>query len=330
MSKVTIEDISRHTGLSRGTVSRALNNRPDISAQTKQRVLEACRDLKYVPSHAARSLATGRCYAVAVVVEDLRTPFSTSLLRGVLDRAQAEMYAVHVSELGADPVAAVHHLCTVANERVDGVLLGAELTGELTGQLTESLDKRPLVACADVSATTCDTFLPDYVEAGRLVARRMLRGPGEDVLYVHEEGTTASARRLDGFREICSENGTDPDRVTVSVGAPGADRLEAVRERLRAVRAVAASDDFLAIEVMCLAREVGRQPGRDLAVIGQGNTLVGTRISPALTTVDPCGEEIGRRAMDMAVQRVTKARQDAAQRTLVAPLLIERDSTRTL
>ena len=76
MGKVTIEDISRSTGLSRGTVSRALNDRPDISAQTKQRVLEACLRLKYVPSHAARSLATGRRYAVAVLVDDLRTMFA--------------------------------------------------------------------------------------------------------------------------------------------------------------------------------------------------------------------------------------------------------------
>ena len=54
MRKVTIEDISRDTGLSRGTVSRALNDRPDISTRTKQRVLETCRKLNYVPSFAAR------------------------------------------------------------------------------------------------------------------------------------------------------------------------------------------------------------------------------------------------------------------------------------
>ncbi len=69
MARITIEDISRQTGLSRGTVSRALNDRPDISRQTKQRVLEACRKLNYLPSHAARSLATGRSFAVAVLVD---------------------------------------------------------------------------------------------------------------------------------------------------------------------------------------------------------------------------------------------------------------------
>jgi DNA-binding LacI/PurR family transcriptional regulator len=100
MHKVTIEDISRDTGLSRGTVSRALNDRPDISPKTKQIVLESCRKLNYVPSHAARSLATGRNYAVAALVDNLESPFSAGFLRGAIDHARQAHYVVHVVELG--------------------------------------------------------------------------------------------------------------------------------------------------------------------------------------------------------------------------------------
>ncbi|RMF85876.1 MAG: LacI family transcriptional regulator, partial [Planctomycetota bacterium] len=90
MGKVTIEDISRETGLSRGTVSRALNDRPDISAKTKRRVLEACRKLNYVPSYAARSLATGRRYAIAVIINSLTDPYDAEFARGVIAQGEAE------------------------------------------------------------------------------------------------------------------------------------------------------------------------------------------------------------------------------------------------
>ena len=71
MPKVTIDDISRETGLSRGTISRALNDRSDISDATKQRVMAACAKLHYTPSFAARSLATGRNLALAAVMGPL-------------------------------------------------------------------------------------------------------------------------------------------------------------------------------------------------------------------------------------------------------------------
>ncbi|MCK4342633.1 MAG: LacI family DNA-binding transcriptional regulator [Phycisphaerae bacterium] len=328
MGKITIEDISRETELSRGTVSRALNDRPDISTKTKQRVLEACRKLNYVPSHAARSLATGRCYAVAVVVDDLRSAFAGCFLRGVLARARDERYAVHAFELGADPQTAVEHLCTVASERVDSVLLATSLPTDLARQLTAAMEARPLVTCDLIEGIACDTFAPDHVEAGRLAARHIIQDDIADIVYVHETGSATASKCLAGFHEICRERGLAPDQLTIEVAASGTDRLEPVRDRLAEARAVAASNDYLAIDLMLLCCEMGRIPARDIAIIGQGNELVGTCISPTLTTVDLCGEEIGRRAMDLAVQRISKTRQDAPQHIQVPPLLIVRESTR--
>ena len=60
--------------------------------------------------------------------------------------------------------------------------------------------------------------------------------------------------------------------------------------------------------------------------MGQGNELVGSRMSPGLTTIDFCGEEIGRRALDIALQRVSQARQDAPEHTLVPPVLVVRET----
>jgi LacI family transcriptional regulator len=332
--KITIEDISRHTGLSRGTVSRALNDRPDISEQTKRRVLEACNQLKYVPSHAARSLATGRRYAVAILVDDLRSMFSGSFLRGAIKRARAHHYAVHVSELGSDPESALEHLRSLVSERVDTVLLGTWLRPELAQQVAESTGDRPLVTTYPLESSAADLVAPDFMEAGRLAARHLLRGHETNVLYVQGVNTPVADLRRQGFHEVCREAGMDPDAMTLSIGPRVSDadreRTEMLRSRLSGVRAVAASDDFVALEAMLVAAQGGRMPGRDLAILGQGNEQFGAQISPGLTSVDFAGEEIGMRAMDLALQRVTKARQDAPQQTLVPPVLVQRESTENL
>jgi LacI family transcriptional regulator len=333
MSKVTIEDISRHTGLSRGTVSRALNDRPDISQHTKERVLDACRELSYVPSHAARSLATGRRYAVAVLVDDLRCGYATGFLRGVISRARTERYAVHVSELEPEPEQALSHLRALVSERVDALLLATPLRPELQPHLAEIAGGRPLVAPMPIGPAPCDVLAPDYVEAGRLAASHLLDDGGGNVLYVHQTGCNNAAQRLAGFQDASRSVGLNPQQITVEVtprGIADPERLAAVRARLGDVRGVATSDDFLALEVMLLCVQAGRMPGQDVAVVGQGNELAGARVSPTLTTVDFCGEEIGRRALDLALQRVTKARQDGPQQTLVPPKLIMRESTRLL
>jgi DNA-binding LacI/PurR family transcriptional regulator len=335
MAKVTIEDISRQTGLSRGTVSRALNDRPDISELTKQRVLEACRELKYVPSHAARSLATGRRYAVAVVVDDLHCALSCGILRGVMSRARSEHYVVHVSELGADPENALDHLAAIINERVDGVLLAGTFSREAVQRITTAAGERPFVACTPLPGVIGDTLAPDHVEAGRLAARHIFQCVRNDisaVLYVYDEDGAAAAQQRMGFDEVCRMAGGTPEASTLQV-SPGAGgdprRLEALRSRLPAVRGVVASSDLLAVEVLVLAMQAGREPGRDIAIMGQGNDVLGRRIVPALTTIDFSGEEIGRRALDLALQRLAKTRHDAAQQVLVPPLLVERASTRT-
>ena len=333
MHKVTIEDISRHTGLSRGTVSRALNDRPDISQQTKERVLEACRELHYSPSHAARSLATGRRYAVAILVDDLQSVFASAFARGVIARAQAEHYAVHVSELGAEPERAIEHLRALVSERVDSLLLATPLRPDLAQRVAEFMSERPLVAVAPLPGFACDVLGPDYAEAGRLAARHLLRGSAPDVLYVHQDSSAAGQLRRTGFEEVCQAAGLNPAQISIEVPPPRADqadRLAAVRARLGNVRALAASDDFLALELMLLCSSAGRSPGNDLAILGQGNESVGTRISPTLTTIDYCGTEIGQRALDIALQRVMNTRQDAPQQVSVAPLLIARETTRLL
>lgn len=330
MSKVTIEDISRQTGLSRGTVSRALNDRPDISEQTKQRVLEACRQLNYVPSQAARSLATGRTFAVAVVVDTIDDVHATAFARGVICRAEAANYVVQVIELGAEAEGRAARLQRLSRERIDAVLFAGTAEAALLPALQEAVANRVGASASPLEGLACDVFRADYREAGRVAARHLLDVAGDSILYVHAVNAHEAGTRRDGFMEVAGQRGIDAGAITIdySSGENGDDLGPLLAGRLEGVRGIAATDDFAAVQVMLEVARTGRTPGRDVLIVGQGNERVSARITPALTTVDLAHEEMGSRAMETVLQRLGNLRMDAAQDTAIAPLLIERASTR--
>ncbi len=331
MGKITIEDISRYTGLSRGTVSRALNDRPDISPQTKQKVLDACKKLNYVPSAAARSLATGRSYAVAVLVDDLRNPIVAEFLSGVIARSIADRYAVHVLELGPDQPTATGRLRALSLERIDAVLLCALFDGGLAQMMSESPDARPIVAIHPLAGISCDVLAPDHVEVGRLLATHLIPLSGTKTIYITDAMGEDTHARVSGFREAFRGAGLDVNGAVVDLprrSASGDDRWSAIADRLTGAVGVAADSDALATQAIVALERLGRRVGENVFVAGVGNTLLCELLTPALTSVDLSMAEIGRRAMETALQRISKSRMDAPQSTAVAPLLVARGSTR--
>lgn len=323
MRKVTIEDISQRTGLSRGTISRALNNRPDISEKTKQRVLDACRELNYVPNHTARSLATGRNLACAVVVDDLSRSFCAAYLRGVIRAAEEVNYSIQVVELGGDPAAARERVRMLAAYRIDGVLMGCALTPELATELRGAQGARVTGACHPLDGVPADVISPDYAEAGRLLGRLLLISRRcASPLYLHNPRTEGAGDLLDGFQQVCREHGAAPEAVTVAVGGGAETPVE--RERLQRADGIACSDDCVAVRAAAACLSIGRMPGRDVTIVGVGNERFTECVDPPLATIDLNGEEIGRRAFQFAFQRLSHERMDGPQHIRVAPDLISR------
>lgn len=335
MGKITIDQISKRTGLSRGTVSRALNDRPDIREGTKQRVLAECKKLNYVPSRVARSLATGRCFTMGIVVGGFGSHYIASLLRGAIREAHRARYAANVVEVepAGNQAEAAERMRALANERVDGVLLAAAVAGEALDVVRHSFRETILVACVPLEGVNCDVLRPDDAESGRIAARHLLLGGSDGLAYFDNPDSASSAGRKAGFLEVCAEQGVAAAKVTIPF-SPAREAVAARAEKLRqataAYRRFCASDDALAMELMFACMASNRMVGRDVAVIGHGNEPIGAHVSPGLTSIDPQGEQIGRRAMEVLVQRAEKTRSDAPQEVCVPPELVERGSTRNL
>ncbi len=315
MAKVTIEDISQETGLSRGTVSRAINNRPDISEATRARVLEACRKLNYRPSHAARSLATGRSFTVTVLYTEMDA-LTAGILRGVLRAASDARYFVHMVSLADHPIEVIEALPA---ERLDGFIAAGPLSDEVVRQIRTDHPAHGVVSASEQGVPDIDVIRPDYREGGRMQMRHIAaigrrsavllrRGPRADML-------------ADGVREVAQQSGIGLSSFEIA-GPLGGE----ARQAIAAAEAVITTDDALAIDAMLVAAAAGRTPGADFALIGCGDEPIAAQVHPALTTLSLGGEEIGGRLLDTLVARVTGVRQDAPRLIEVAPTVVKRAS----
>lgn len=126
---VTIRDVAQKAGVSRQTVSRAINNKGEISPQTRTRILEIARELGYLPSSIARGLKTSRTLTIGLVVPDIANPFFAEVARGASEVAYGADYGVLLCNTDERPERELAALRTLEAHRVDGLLLVSSRLG---------------------------------------------------------------------------------------------------------------------------------------------------------------------------------------------------------
>ncbi|MGE3181274.1 MAG: LacI family DNA-binding transcriptional regulator [Phycisphaerae bacterium] len=325
MAKITIDTICHATGLSRGTISRAINDRPDISEETKIRVRKVCRELNYVPNRVARALATGRRYLLVLLLDSENSRYQADVMRGIFTKAKAFGYRLDVLES-------------------DGVDRSNDLQfDEILGDADGLIDARchnqslPLVNPAEsvpsvnvrggIVDLQRDCIRANFREAGRLLGAHLISlRPDAEVLYISDSRVEGAHDRQEGFLDACRPQNIEC-RV-LNINEEHALTGENATTQIRSAGVIGTSDDYTAVQACLIAARGGRDVGRDFVIGGQGNELTSARISPALTTVDFCGMEVGEMATVMLIDRIEQRRLDRPSQSFVTPRLIARTSSR--
>jgi DNA-binding LacI/PurR family transcriptional regulator len=286
----TIRDVARAAGVSKGTVSFALNGRPGVSEDTRERILAAARDLGWTPSTKARALSVSRSFAVGLVLarepELLGAdPFFPSFIAGVertlSDRGQALVLQV-VPE--SEEEAGYRRLAGTG--RVDGVFLLDLRVDDPRMALLEELGM-PAVSIArpDVPSGFPAVLVDD--RPGIAAAVQHLAGLGHRRI-AHVAGPAHflhGSRRRRAFEDALAEAGL-PAGPVVEADFSAAGGAAATRRLLDSdVTAIVYSNDLMAIAGLSVAVECGRAVPAELSVTGFDNTDLAGYVSPALTSV---------------------------------------------
>ena len=341
--RMTIREVAHAAGVSAQTVSRVLNNRPDVAPETYERVQRIIADTGYAPNMLARSLIQGRSHSLGVVAFGLDYFGPSRILTGIEQQAADMGYSISLNLLH-DPatVDVAEVLSGLVGRQVDGIIWAIP---EIGGNRAWSHEQSPNlhVPVTLVGSMASQTSLPsigiDNRAIGRIATEHLIAGGARRVAIVTgPTGWWESQERLFGWIETLDAHGIgERDRYVVE-GDWGAESGELALERLLRefpdVDSIFASNDQMALGVLHGAHRTGRRVPDDLSVIGVDDIPESSHFWPSLTTVYQPLRDAGARAVeeiDRAIRRDAPGRAQAAQPptvTLLQPRLVVRDSTR--
>lgn len=300
-----MHDVAERAGVSQPTVSLVLGDNPEarVADATRQRVLEAARELGYRPNLLARGLSRRRSYALGVVVPDLSNPFFADVVSGVQAVAAEEGYAVLLCE--GRHVPAARHLEELRSRLIDGVILDSAGESSVPVERLEGLN----LVLIDEPTDRWPGVASDAEEAGRLAAEHLLELGHRRLAYLGPASPAFGFRyRERGFVARLAEEGLrlDSDRLrrvpaAAEGGGEGMTSLLALEEP---PTGVFCADDRVAVGALkaCLAAGVG-VPER-VSLVGCDDVELARLTSPELTTVRVPAREMGARAARLLVRRL--------------------------
>ena len=330
-SRPTINDIAKRVGLSKASVSRALNGKQDVDPQTRKRVLKVAEQLGYVPSASARALSNGRSNCLGLLVPTLTWPWILEVLRGVAEEIERSGYSLILYTTAEGEASERAFMSEVVPAgAVDGLALVIPI-GML--DYIERLAKGGLpVVVVDDRGHYPDlpTVATTNMEGGRSATHHLIEQGRQRIAMLngpHDFG--CNRERLEGYKSALKQAGLrfDPRRVADSdfKETGGASAMAGLLAADPKLDAVFAANDVMAFGAMRALRHAGRRVPDDVAVVGFDDLPGSAMTHPPLTTVHQPLYEMGRTAASMVMAAVRG--ESIAPRVELPTTLVIRDSS---
>jgi LacI family transcriptional regulator len=328
-----MSDVARYAKVSLMTVSRVINNKGDVSSETRQRVLDVISNLGYRPSAIARSLATKETSTIGLVVPDVSNAFFAEITQGVENLAYSNGYHVFLCNTQEDPQRELAVIQSLEEKRVDGLILCSSRLEE--EQLIDIMASLPAVVlvnrCLRQNAEDMfDSVMLDDERGGWLAAHHLIQSGRRHIGFLAGPVTSYSgAGRRKGFLTALREQGIDLVDDWIRHCQPSVEGgYEATRYLLGTypeLTALFCFNDLVAVGEIQACEELKRRVPEDLAIVGHDDIPVAALVSPTLTTCRVPRYELGARAVNALLERLRDYPGECNQ-SILQPELVIRES----
>ena len=304
----TIKDVARICNVSTQTISRVMNNRPDVSAETRKRVLEVIKKLEYQPSALARSLIQKRSYTLGVIIAGLKFVGISQTLNGITEQADKEGYSLLIKELSGFNFTDVQPvILSLMAHQVEAIIYAAPECGDNWKMAQEQcpFPRPPMVFLKGnpypgFSTISIDNYLGAYLET----------------------------------KHLLNEAGLPPDEKQEISGNwssfSGVKAMEHLLNVFPEMDGVFAGNDQMALGVLHVAHQKGIRVPEDLALVGFDDLDEAPYFSPSLTTIHHDLHQLGIMAVKKSIELVKNSNregQEGVDSTIIKPWLIVRESS---
>ena len=336
--RITIHDIARELNLTTATVSRALNDHPRISTQTKQLVQEKARQMKYRRNKLASSLRSGKSHTIGVIIPSAQMNFFGSVVHGIENVASNNGYSIILYQSEETSALEKKAIETFLSARVDGILASiAKETVDFTHYAELKKRNIPLVFFdrtndeLKVPSVVIDDYKGAFLATEHLINKgyqRIAHVSGPLHLKGFKDRLSGYKDALQTYKMKVDKNYTFQGNVSVESGREAADYFLQLPVPPDAVFAV---EDFTALGVIKNLKEKHISIPDQFGVIGFANESFDEFISPALSSVDQQTVQMGKEAflllMDLIKFSDGKVSVGAEKKVVLDPVLYFRESS---
>ena len=327
--RVTIREVAEDAGVSVAAVSKVLRDAYGVSDALRAKVRASMDKLGYRPLAAARGMR-GQTYTLGLVLPDIRNPFFADIMVGVNNALERTQYRAMIGISQSNPAGEMAIVEAMIDRQMDGIVLIGST--EDRANLDAIAAKKPLVTIGhhDPEVGEFDTVNNNDQQGGLLAVRHLVAaGYAKIAMISLRSGTSTilSEREL-GYRRGMVEAGLGNQTSVLQIPQTLREVQIAARRLLQGPNrpdAIFCWTDFIALEVISVATELGLSIPDDLGIVGYDNTMYCDFAQNSLSSIDQSGELLGLQATRLLIERI-KGRAEA-EHFVVPPRLVTRRSS---
>lgn len=334
---VTITDIAKACGVSRAAVSKALNNAPDISPKTAERIREQAKALGYLPNATARALKMGKSYNIGVLFSDktgvgLTHEYFSLILESI--KAEAERLGYDITfiskNLGAMSMDYYEH---AKYRNCDGVVIAS---ADFEDPAIEKLVKSDIpTVTLDYTYDSTTSILSDNIRGMEELVRFVYERGHRKIAFIHGEMTSVTQKRLASFKKTCAALGitVPPEYIKPAVyHDPRSSGLatRALLELTDRPTCIFFPDDLSYMGGMSELERHGIRIPEDMSVVGYDGIPLSQILRPRLATYKQGAERMGCEAARLLIEQIESPETWLPQTVSVEGQLIPGDTVKTI
>ncbi|MFO7658565.1 MAG: LacI family DNA-binding transcriptional regulator [Bacteroidales bacterium] len=326
---VSLFEVAEKAGVSSATVSRVINNSPNVNPETRLRVQQVIKELKYTPNRVAKRLRNRNASnnLLGVLIPDIQNPFYVEVLRGIEDVAYENKYALIVCNFSQDEKKEMLYLDILISESVDGLI--AAPTHENDQKVIHIVKSGLPIVCVDRGLLGVDVDL---------VVVENRNGAYSAVDYLAKKGykriafisglpqLPSSRQRESGYKDALVDNGLAFDPSLVKYGDSRHESGVRLSEELLNLEtpadAIFTGNNLITLGALETIHKRGLKIPDEVAIVGFDDMYWSISLNPPLTAVRQPAYEIGKRAAELLIQRITDPSRPTVSMTLKTELMI--------
>lgn len=327
-----MKDIARKAKVSVVTVSRALNNRPDINRETKKKILKIAHDLNYTADQLARGLVTRKTRTIGVLVPDNVDSFYAAVVQGIGDECHERGYGIFLWNTLDSADKELEYLRQAREKRTDGILLyPVQADARYLEEVKRS--SAPIVFLnRHTDDPSFDYVMNDNVHGAYLAASHLIQKGHKKIAYVCAKPKASTGQeRIAGCRMAMKEAGIPPDSLELLFCEENIESsYRLVKElvtREKPPSSIFMWDDRLAVSAIKAIREARLRIPEDVAVVGYDDIEIAAYLYPPLTTVRQPSHQIGEIAARILLNKLESETSPSIQKIVLKPELVIRETT---